>query len=116
MDGQRIEQMGQSNEIRCRNIWQNGKPTGGYAHGPGMCIAWQDGPRGTVDGVLQPANGAFVEDALVAAHQRLDFFQRSEFVHPDNAEAMGHIQSAIDALHRRAKARAERGVLGSHAV
>jgi len=115
---QKNEQLCQSNEVRCRNYTDdNGNPSGGYAHGVGMCISWQDGPRGKLpDGGLQPANGAFVEDALVAAHQRLDFFQRSQYAHPDNAEAMGHIYQALECLNRRAKERKARGVLGQNAV
>lgn len=109
-------QIGQSNNVIARNYTDNeGNPAGGYAHGVGLCIAWQDGPRGkNEDGTLLPANGAFVEDVLVAAHQRLDFFQRSKFTHPDNAEAMSHIYQAIECLNRRARERAARGVLGNN--
>lgn len=108
----------QSNLIRCRNYTdKDGNPAGGYAHGPGLCIAWQDGPRGKdADGNLQPANGAFVEDAIQAVAQRLFFFQGSKFAHADNAEAIQHLQAALDCLARRAKARAERGVLGANIV
>lgn len=115
---QQIEQIGQSNVIRYHNYTDaDGNPAGGYAHGPGLCIAWQDGPRGRDEsGNLLPANGAFVEDALVAAHQRLAFFERSKFAHPDNAEAMRLIYEAIQALNRRAKAREARGVLGQNVV
>lgn len=106
---------GQSNTLRCRNHTEGDNPTGGYVHGPGLCIAWQDGPRGKdAEGNLLPANGAFVEDALAAAFQRLAFFQDSKFNSPDNAEAMEHISAALDALSLRTKARANRGVLGSH--
>lgn len=110
--------LGESNILICRNLCdREGNPAGGYAHGPGMTIAWQDGPRGkNPDGSLAPANGAFVEDALAAAHERLSFFQSSKFMHADNAEAIAHIQLAIDALSRRAKARAARGVLGQNVV
>jgi hypothetical protein len=110
--------IGQSNEVIARNYTDDkGNPAGGYAHGPGMCIAWQDGPRGkTPDGLLGPATGAFVEDALVAARERLDFFQQSQFADDDNAAAIRHINWAIDALDERAKKRAARGVLGQNAV
>jgi hypothetical protein len=108
---------GQSNAIRVRNHMEGDKPQGGYAIGPGLTIAWQDGPRGKMpDGSLAPANGAFVEDALVAAWQRLAFFQDSKFVHDDNAEAMLHIERALGAMERRAKAREARGVLGQQTV
>lgn len=114
---QKNHKLGQSNEVLCRNYTDGNNPSGGYAHGPGMCIAWQDGPRGKdIHGNLAPANGAFVEDALVAAYQRLAFFQDSQYAHPANAEAMDHINAAINALHARAIERASRGVLGQNAV
>lgn len=111
--------IGQSNEVSARNYTdENDNPAGGYAHGPGMCIAWQDGPRERhpATGDLRPANGAFVEDALVAARQRLVFFQHSKFACEKNAEAMRHIDAAITALWDRALERESRGVLGSNAV
>ena len=109
---------GQSNVLRCRNYTDaNGNPAGGYAHGVGITISWQDGPRGkNSSGELEPANGAFVEDALAAAFQRLAHFQNSKFKHERNAEAMEHIQNAINALNRRASERSSRGVLGSNEV
>jgi hypothetical protein len=110
--------MGQSNMVRSRNYTDaDGNPAGGYAHGPGMCIAWQDGPRGThPDGAMKPANGAFVEDALVAAYQRLESFQQSKYVHLANTQAMSLIAEAIAILHARAQERQARGVLGQNAV
>ncbi len=112
------QQMGQSNPVLCSNsVGVDGNPTSGYAHGVGMCIAWQDGPRGkNPDGTLGPATGAFVEDALVAAKQRLEFFQRSKYACEENQSAIDSIAFAIDHLARRAGKRAERGVLGQHAV
>lgn len=110
--------LGQSNEVTARNhVDAAGNPAGGYAHGVGMCISFQDGPRGKgPDGSLGPANGAFVEDLLVAAQQRLAFFQESKFAHGANAEAIRHIHYAIEALHSRTKERESRGVLGQHTV
>ena len=115
---QQIAQLGQSNQIRCRNyVDVEGNPTGGYAHGPGMCVAFQDGPRGkTPDGTLQPANGTFVEDLITAAYQRLAFFQGSKFKHECNHRAMLHLEAALAALQERAKERAERGVLGANTL
>lgn len=107
---------GQSNIVTARNHFdENGNPAGGYAHGVGFCVSWQDGPRAKQpDGTLAPANGAFVEDLLVAATQRLAFFQSSKFVHPANAEAIRLINTAIETLAERANERANRGVLGSN--
>lgn len=108
----------QSNMLRCRNYAdEQGNPAGGYVHGPGLCIAWQDGPRGKDEaGELLPANGAFVEDAIAAAFQRLAFFQDSKFKHEANAKAMEHLQAALDCLQERALARQARGVLGQNTV
>jgi len=113
-----IQQRGQSNPVRCSNSMdENANPTSGYAHGVGMCIAWQDGPRGkNPDGTLGPATGAFVEDALVAAAQRLAYFQQSKYACDENAQALQHINDAIDILHSRAEKRAARGALGQHTV
>ena len=109
---------GQSNAIRCRNYEDSeGNPTGGYAHGPGMVITWQDGPRGKDDkGELLDENGAFVEDALVAAYQRLLYFQQSKYACRENEVAMRHIRRAIGELHQRAMDRNKRGVLGANVV
>jgi hypothetical protein len=115
---QTVTTIGQSNPVRSRNyVDENGNPAGGYAHGIGLCVNFQDGPRGKTDGgELRPANGAFVEDLLVAAAERLRFFQSSRFAHPANQEAIDHINEAIRALHVRATDRAARGVLGRNAV
>jgi hypothetical protein len=112
-----VTRNGQSNELRCRNYTDaNGNPSGGYVTGVGITITWQDGLRGEVGGMLNMANGAFVEDALQAAAQRLWFFQQSKFAHDDNAQAIEYIQKAIDVLGERAKERQARNVLGTHAV
>lgn len=109
---------GQSNTLRCRNYLDgDGNPASGYVHGPGFSATFQDGPRGKDEnGNLAPANGAFVEDLLAGAFQRLAHFQGTKFKHAKNAEAMEHIQRAIDALSSRAQERAARGVLGANAV
>lgn len=114
-----VEQAGQSNPITCHNYIDaaTGNPESGYAHGVGMSITWQHGPRGkNADGTLAAANGAFVEDAILAARQRLNHFQNTKFAHQDNADAIECLDRAIDCLRRRAKARAERGVLGLNIV
>lgn len=115
---QKVVQSGQSNPIRCRDwLDKDGNPASGYAHGVGMSVVFQDGPRGKLnDGTLAPASGAFVEDLLVAAMQRLAFFQQTKFAHDKNAEAIEHLHRAIDALDSRAKERARRGVLGENTV
>lgn len=107
-----------SNPVHSNNYFDGkGNPSGGYAHGIGMCIAWQDGPRGKfADGKLAPANGAFVEDAIVAARERLNFFQQSQYAHEANAKAINHLNLALDALATRTKERVARQVEGQNIV
>lgn len=82
-----------------------------------MCISWQDGPRGNDDkGELIDSNGAFVEDALVAAWQRLDYFQHSKYACRENALALTKIEEAMHWLSHRTRLREQRGVEGTHAV
>lgn len=112
-------QRGQSNNLACRNYRDDkGNPASGYVHGPGLCVVFQDGPRGKLDdGVtLAPANGAFVEDLLVAALQRLSHFQGTQYKCDENERAIEKIAEAIAILHDRAKGRAARGVLGQNVV
>jgi len=106
----------QSNPVKIRNYTdQDGNPAGGYAHGIGLCVAFQDGPRGKdAEGKLLPANGAFVEDLMVAAIARLGFFQESKFRHEANQKAIDHLYAALEALDSRAAERAARGVLGAN--
>lgn len=108
----------QSNVVTARNYLDDlGNPAGGYAHGVGFCVSWQDGPRTKqVDGTLAPANGAFIEDLLVAVTQRLAFFQSSQYVHEANAKAMQLVNQAMATLAERANERASRGVLGQNSV
>jgi hypothetical protein len=96
---------------------ENDNPTGGSVRSQGIIIDWQDGPRGQGDGKpLADPNGAFVEDIIYAAKQRLEFFQRSKFEHQANADAIEHLQAALDALVSRSSERKESGKLGTHKV
>lgn len=100
-------------------------PTGGYVslivekngepHNA-LTINWQDGPRGREDGTLADPNGAFVEDVILAAIKRLEFFQGSKYESDYNAEAAGHLAQAIEALEKRSNERAQAGTLGKHEV
>ena len=97
-------------------IDKDGNPTGGSAYGKGLAIQWQRGPLGRGDDRKEP-NGAFVEDLLVVAKRRLDFYQgasEGRFSCPENAEAISHIQKAIEALESRTKRREEAGIEGTH--
>ena len=96
---------------------QDENPTGGGVRGQGVIIDWQDGPRGKdAEGNLAPSNGAFVEDAIYAALQRLEFFQASKYETQYNADAIDNLKKALTALDGRRKDRADRGVEGQHAL
>lgn len=57
-------------------------------------------------------NGVTIEHLLAIAGHRLQCFQAGPFPSDDNAEALGHIKSAIETLNRRTLARIARGVEG----
>lgn len=109
----------------------NGNPTGGAVElfeqtdNPQkqlIGILWQNGPRGFIGGTevetphLAEPNGAFVEDVLWAALQRLEFFQDSKFRCRENALAITKIEEALFILKDRQLSRSERGVEGKHEV
>lgn len=94
---------------------ENGNPTGGHVKGVGINIKWQEGPLGNPPD-LAKHNGAFVEGALEAGLQRLEYFQKSRFAHPSNQSAIDHIKAALDALDTRTAERRSRQVEGTHAV
>ena len=86
---------------------KNGNPTGGdtWLTVGKMEINWQDGIVGD-DG----QNGAFVEDVLEAARQRLRFFQGSKLRCRENAIALTHIETALAWLDFRTRNREVEGV------
>lgn len=91
-----------------------GRPAGGQSFGVGFAIAWQNGPLGRGP-ERRPPNGAFVEDIIAAAADRLRWYQASGFACDENAEAIDHLHRALAALERRTAAREARGVEGTHA-
>jgi hypothetical protein len=82
-----------------------------------LVVNWQDGPRGQegTDELAEP-NGAFVEDVIYAALQRLEFFEDSKYKSEYNARAIKHLKRAIEALYERSNERGARNVLGKHEV
>ncbi len=72
-------------------------------------IRFQCGPRNDPDsetGILDP-------DLLEIVRDRLKCFQQGEFANEYNAEALEHVEAALEALNRRVIDRAKRGVLGT---
>ena len=99
----------------------DGNPTGGSTtleldRGEGyneICFAcsWQDGIVGD-DG----QSGAFVEDVLEAARQRLQFFQTSKFRCRENAIALTKIEEALQWLDWRTRKRLIENVENTYEV
>ena len=92
---------------------ENGNPAGGVSTGLGFTISWQNGPLGRGNERKEP-NGAFVEDIIDAAIERIEFYQRSKFKCGDNDKALRHLREAAFCLKNRTKERETRGVEGTH--
>lgn len=92
----------------------DGNPAGGNTFGVGFAIGWQNGPLGRGAGRV-PANGAFVEDIIDAALNRLEYYQQSKFACSENADAMEHLECALRLLASRTAKREAAGVEGTHA-
>ena len=92
-----------------------GRPAGGSTYGQGFAIGWQNGPL-AVDGMRAEPNGAFVEDIIAAAIDRIEFYQRSEFECDENADALLYLQRAAGRLDDRTKERETRAVEGTHSA
>ena len=103
-----------SNRVFAENwLDANGNPAGGVATSRGMTISWQNGPLGRGDERKEP-NGAFVEDVIRAAAERIRFYQSSKFACDDNAEALQYLESALEVLQLRTANREARQVEGTH--
>ena len=92
----------------------NGNPTGGHVYGPGLTVDWQNEPLGRPP---KPATGAFVEDVIEAARQRLEFYQTASggrFQCRENALAITKLEEALHWLTARRIEREARGVQGEH--
>ncbi|KAB7752772.1 hypothetical protein [Mycolicibacterium mucogenicum] len=92
----------------------NGNPAGGTTFGRGFAIGWQNGPLGRGAERSEP-NGAFVEDIIAAAADRLQYYQDSRFASKYNATALLHLDEALRALNARTADREDRDVEGTHA-
>ena len=100
----------------------DGNPTGGRTkmdvhvgevgqglHETAIDVLWQDGIVGD-DG----QSGAFVEDVLEVARQRLQFFQTSKFRCRENAIALTKIEEALQWLDWRTRKRLIENVENSY--
>jgi hypothetical protein len=92
---------------------EDGSPTGGQTTGVGLKIDWQKGPFGR-GGEQKEPNGCLVETVILAAIERLEYYQSSRFACRENGLAVTKLQEAIHWLHHRAEERASRHVEGTH--
>lgn len=90
-------------------------PAGGTTYGNGFAIGWQNGPLGRDGDRIEP-NGAFVEDVIAAAIDRIEFYQASRFNSGYNSRALEHLQGALVSLNARTADREARAVEGTHAT
>jgi hypothetical protein len=100
------------------NHWTDGgtgAPAGGCTYGVGFAISWQNGPLGRDAGRKAP-NGAFVEDVIRAALDRLEYYQQSPFASHYNAAAIDHLKTAVHVLNARTADREARQVEGTLAT
>lgn len=93
-----------------------GLPAGGVVLGTGIQITWQSGPLGR-GADREEANGAFVEDVIAAALQRIQHYQEAadgRFRCRENAIAITKLEEALLWLDKRTRDREARGVEGTH--
>lgn len=90
-----------------------GRPEGGVTYGTGFTISWQRGPLGRGE-ERKPPNGAFVEDVIGAARDRIEFYNSTEFRCVENEDAIIHLELALQALRCRTARREAEGVEGTH--
>ncbi len=107
--------MWERNKLNCTNeIDEDGNLTGGSVEGIGFRVDWQNGPLGRPPKL---ATGAFVDDVIEAARQRLEFYQKAssgKFACRENALAITSLEVAQHWLWARRMERGSRGVQGEH--
>ena len=92
-----------------------GNPSGGSVRGLGLSIDWQNGPLAAETGRNAP-NGAFVETVIIAARRRIEYYQRTKFACDENADAIDHLNGALEVLQARTARREAAGVEGTYGV
>ena len=100
-----------ANEDGTRDVAGGQAQSGDLFTGLKLFIKWQDGPVDRTKN--ENANGTFVEDVLEVCRNRLLAYQQSRFNCEENAQAISHIQAAIQKLIDR---RARMGTLPQHPV
>lgn len=91
----------------------NGNPTGGQSSARGITVNWQDGPLGTGENRKEP-NGAFVEELIQIAVDRINFYNDSKFRCRENSLAVTKLEEALHWLNARTQRRTEKNIEGTH--
>ena len=94
---------------------EQGNPTGGKSTTRGAVVNWQNGPLGRGEDRKEP-NGAFVEDIIDIARERIQFYQSTKFSCRENAIAITKLEEAMQWLNWRTNDREARNVEGTHEV
>ena len=95
---------------------EDDNPAGGVSSGRGFCISWQNGPLGPPGHpARREPNGAFVEDVIGAALDRIEFYQSGKFSCNENVKAIECLQAALKHLDSRTQRRVESETEGTHA-
>ncbi len=88
---------------------------------PDAIHEWREISRGMVTMGLAPRRGfrcqecgAFVEDVIVAAMNRIEFFQGCGFACDENADALYHLREALRYLDNRTSRRVAAKTEGTH--
>lgn len=99
---------------------EDGNPAGGHTHGRGISVQWQNGPLGRGADRREP-NGAFVEDVIAVAIDRLRFYETGgipgavgRFACRENVLAITRLEEALHWLEHRTRDREQREVEGTH--
>ncbi len=92
-----------------------GNPNGGETNATGITIHWQRGPLGQGPNRKDP-NGAFVEGVILAAIDRLNFYQASKFKCRENSLAITKLEEALHWLDHRTADRMARSVEGINVI
>ena len=92
-----------------------GNPAGGKSTTNGAVVNWQNGPLGRGEDRQEP-NGAFVEDIIDIARDRIQYYQNSKFNCRENAIAITKLEEAMQWLNWRTADRETRAVEGTHNV
>ena len=78
-------------------------------HDVDVMIRFQNGPRKQPDSI----HGVLDTDLLEIVRDRLKCFQEGPFASEYNAEALEHVEKALEAMNRRVEDRIKRNVLGT---